>query len=78
MTNPHPATVGELARLEIRCPGCDTREFIDARTDALAAYRAGEATEPEAFPNHSVDEQTLIECGWHPDCWDNAAHAHHP
>ena len=77
MATANPAgTVGDLARLEICCPGCQRWESIDVDPDALAAYRAGEANERQAFPTHTFDEQTLIECGWHVDCWDNAVHGH--
>ncbi len=72
-----PTTVSEQSRLEIRCPGCDTWESIDVDTAALAAYRRFELNERQAFPDHTFDEQTLIECGWHLDCWDNAVHRHH-
>jgi hypothetical protein len=77
MTTTTPATLGDKSRLEICCPGCDRTESIDVDTTALAAYRSFELNERQAFPEHTFDEQTLIECGWHVDCWDNAVHGHH-
>lgn len=70
-------TDGDLCRLEIQCPGCDRWESVDVPTAGLAGYNAGELTDRQAFPNNTFEEHTLIECGWHVDCWDNAVHGHH-
>lgn len=58
---------------ETCCPGCRQWESTAVPVAALHAYRQGELTEREAFPDLSSTQRTLIECGWHPDCWDHAA-----
>lgn len=59
---------------EILCPGCQQWESLAVPAAALDAYRQGHLTETQAFPDLNNTQRTLIECGWHPNCWDHAAH----
>jgi len=58
---------------DAQCPGCNKWESFGVPAAALTAYRNGELSDHQAFPHHTHDQRTMIECGWHPQCFDTAA-----